>query len=72
MHCLFNICYETRGKSIINQIPKTSTTDSRDPLSHRGMSLSYLMYKLYASVLNNRLCEWSESNDIIVSEENNF
>ena len=55
---LFNVCFENGivpagwGKCIINPIPKSSTTDRRDPLSYRGISLAPAMYKLYCSVLN--------------------
>jgi hypothetical protein len=78
LHSLFNVCFETGtiptswGKSIIYPIPKSSTNDARDPLSYRGISLACSMYKLYSSLLNNRLSEWSELNEIIVDEQNGF
>ena len=43
------------GKSIINPIPKTSTADPRGPLSYKGIALSSSMYKLYSSIINNKL-----------------
>ena len=46
-------------KCIINPIPKSSTSDRRDPLSYRGISLAPSMYKLYCSVLNRRLSSWA-------------
>lgn len=60
------------GKCIINPIPKSSTTDKRDPLSYRGISLAPAMYKLYCSILNSRLTAWSDENDKIVDEQNGF
>ena len=75
---LFNVCFNTGcipslwGKSIINPIPKSSSADQKDPLSYRGISLSASMYKLYSSLLNNRLSVWSENNDKIVDEQNGF
>ena len=78
LHVLFNICFDTGivpsecGKCIINPIHKSSTSDRRDPLSFRGISLAPSMYKLYCSVLNRRLSSWAEQNDKIVDEQNGF
>ena len=78
LHVLFNICFDNGivpsewGKCIINPIPKSSTTDKRDPLSYRGISLAPIMYKLYCSILNNRLSSWSDENNKIVDEQNGF
>ena len=78
LHVLFNICFDNGivpsdcGKCIINPIPKSSTTDRRDPLSYRGISLAPAMYKLYCSILNNRLSSWSDENHKLVDEQNGF
>lgn len=78
LHILFNICFDNSvipsdwGKGIINPIPKSNTTDPRDPLSYRGITLASAMYKLYCSVLNKRLSSWVEENDILVDEQNGF
>ena len=78
MHTLFNICFSKGimpsmwGKCIINPIPKSSSLDKRDPLSYRGISLAPSMYKLYCSILNNRLSKWSELNGHIADEQNGF
>ena len=53
-------------------IPKSSTTDQRDPLSYRGIALASAMFKLYCSVINSRLSSWSEINNKIVDEQNGF
>ena len=78
LHVLFNICFD-RGiipslwnKCIINPIPKSSTTDPRDPLSYRDIALASSMYKLYCSILNNRVGSWCEQNVKIVDEQNGF
>ena len=60
------------GKYIINPIPKSSSDNPRNPLSYRGISLSNSMYKLYCSVLNNRLSKWAEENAKIVNQQNGF
>ena len=58
---LFNKCYDEGiipdlwSKGIINPIPKSSTTDTRDPMPYRGITLAPASYKLYCSVLNERL-----------------
>lgn len=78
LHSLYNICFNTAtipsiwGKCVINPIPKSSTTDPRDPLSYRGISLASSVYKIYCSILNSRLSSWVESNNKIVDEQNGF
>ena len=78
LHILFNICYEKGiipslwSKCIISPIPKSSTTDPRDPLSYRGIALASSMYKLYCFILNNRISTWCEANGKIVDEQNGF
>ena len=44
----------------------------RDPLSYRGITLSNSMYKMYRSVINDRLSEWVENSDILVDKQNGF
>ena len=80
LHILFNVCFDKGivpsawSKCIINPIPKSSTTDPRDPLSYRGIALASTMYKLYCSIINtcNRLSSWCEANGKIVDEQNGF
>ena len=46
MHDLFNLCFKSGtiptiwGKSIITPIPKSSSMDTMNPLSYRGLSLT--------------------------------
>ncbi|XP_053376628.1 uncharacterized protein LOC128547607 [Mercenaria mercenaria] len=60
------------GKGMINPIPKSGITDPRNPMAYRGITLAPAMYKLYCSVLNNRLSEWLESNNLLCDEQNGF
>ena len=43
-----------------------------DPLCYRGITLAVSSYKLFCSVLNNRLTGWAEDNNLIANEQNGF
>ena len=58
--------------SIISPIPKSSTKDPCVPLNYRGISLLSCLYKMYTSLLNSRLTDYIESNDLLVDEQNGF
>ena len=76
LHILFNVCFKKgtvptiRGKCIINPFPKSSSRDPRDPLSYRGNALASSVYKIYCSVINERLSRWAEDNDKVTDEQN--
>ena len=76
LHVLFNVYFDKGiipsmwNKCIISPIPKSSTTDPRDPLLYRGIALASSMYKLYCSVLNTRISSWCEENYKITDEQN--
>ena len=78
LHILFNVCFTTGviptewGKGIINPIPKSNTSDPRDPLSYRGITLAPTTYKLYCSVLNERLDTYFNHENTLVDEQNGF
>ena len=78
MLTLFNICFDKGsvpsiwGKCIINPIPKSSSSDPRDPLTYRGIALASSVYKIYCAVLNNRLNLWVENNDKLEDEQCGF
>jgi hypothetical protein len=78
LHSLFNVCFQTGripslwSKSIINPIPKSSSNDLRDPMSYRGISLASTIYKMYTSILNERIVKWTDAKEIIVDEQNGF
>ena len=59
-------------QAIIAPIPKSSSKDPFVPLNYRGISLSSCFYKMYSSLINNRLSFCCESNDFIVDEQNGF
>ena len=75
---LFNKCWTTGlvphswKSSIINPIPKCATADRRVPLNYRGISLASSVYKLYCSVINDRLTAWAENNELLCDEQNGF
>ena len=68
LYTFFNICFETAKKKnpkhgprgIIKAIPKASISDSRDPLSYRGITLEHVTYKVYCSILKERQISWNE------------
>ena len=60
------------SKCIIKPIPKAGSSDAREPLNYRGISLLSVPYKIYADILNHRLSKWLESNGILCDEQNGF
>ena len=59
------------GKGIIKPIPKSNST-AMDPWTYRGNTISCSMYKLFCSVLLNRLSVWCDVHKVIVDEQNGF
>lgn len=57
---------------IIKPIPKTSLVDPRVPLQYRGITLLSTLYKLFASVLNNRISQVCETHGLYADEQNGF
>ena len=49
-------------------LPKSSMKDPSNPLQYRVMSLLSIPYKLFTKILNNVLCEWLKSNNILVED----
>ncbi|WAR29567.1 RTXE-like protein [Mya arenaria] len=78
LHIFFNVCYQTGktpsdwGKGVLNPIPNPGMADPREPLNYRGLNLAPTMYKLYCSVLNERLSQWLNNSSKIVDEQNGF
>lgn len=76
LHNLFNcilntgIFPSTWSSSII--IPVFKKGDSTDPNNYRGISLVSNMCKLFTSILNKRLLEWSTYNDVITDAQFGF
>lgn len=71
-YCFLNGVPEFCKYGIINPIPKAGGKDNRIPLHYRGITLTSSVYKLFCSVLHNRIAEWAEVNDIIADEQNGF
>ena len=75
---IFNICYNFGkvpamwSKGIITPIPKSSTSDPRDPMSYRDLTLAPVAYKLYCGVLNARLTVELYDMEVINDEQNGF
>ena len=73
---LFEKCFDVGKiplvwfKSVINPIFKSG--DPRLPLNYRGISLLSTVYKLYSSILNDRLMAHLEKRNLLVDEQNGF
>ena len=78
LYQLFQKCFKSGTvpsiwlKSIINPIPKNSTNDPCDPMKYRGISLASCVYKLYCGILNSRLQNWAEDNNVLTDTQNGF
>ena len=75
---LFRTCFNNGiapsiwSKSIIVPIPKNALSDPCVPLNYRGISLLSCIYKLYTSLLNERLVKHTDANNLIADEQNGF
>ena len=58
--------------AIIKPIPKNSVLDPRLPSNYRGISLLSTVYKCFASILNERLVDVIEGNNLYADEQNGF
>ncbi len=59
-------------KAIIKPIPKGSTTDPQLPLQYRGIALLSTSYKIYTSVINNRIVSYMEDTVLYAEEQDGF
>ena len=75
---LFNVCFmdgyipDAWSRRIVCPIIKDTKKDHRDPLNYRGITITSATYKLFCSILNNRLTRALELNNVIVDELNGF
>ena len=56
----------------ITQILKSSNRDSWIPLNYRGISLISCVTKIYTNVLNSRILDMLDDEELIVDEQNGF
>lgn len=59
-------------KAIISPIPKCSKKDPYIPLNYRGISLLSCVSKTYTSILNTRIINYCENNNLLEDEQNGF
>ena len=57
-------------KSIINPIPKGSNKDPLVPMNYRGISLLSCVGKLFSGIINTRIVNYCETNNIYEDEQN--
>ena len=73
-----NVCFENHcvpsswQQAIIAPIPKSASKDPYVPLNYRGISLLSCFYKMYSSLINNRVVKHCDINDLLVDEQNGF
>ena len=78
LHAFFQDCFSCHclpspwAKSITKPIPKNAQNDPRIPSNYRGISLIPTMCKLYTNILNKRLVEYMDINNVIQDEQNGF
>lgn len=72
-----NVCFETGNisscwaKIIINPLPKSAVKVNLI-MSYRGITLAPTMYKIYSSILNERIVKWTDENATIADEQDGF
>ena len=74
---LFNCCLRNSQiptwwqKALIHPIPKVANVET-DPLKYRGISLQSCVYKLYSSIVTNRLNKYLDEQGGLSEEQNGF
>ena len=77
LHKLFQRCFETGTvppawlSSIIQPIYK-GKGNKHDPNNYRKITLQSCVAKVFAKIINNRLCNHLESNNLLCEEQNGF
>ena len=71
--CLLAICDIVLLSNWLHDIYfKSKTSNLYDPMSYLGITLASSSYKLFCSVLNNRLQQWADDNSVLTEEQNGF
>ena len=65
-----NVMPQSWQEAIIKPIPKSASKDPYVPLNYRGISLLSCFYKIYSSLLSNRITKHCEAENLIVDEQN--
>ena len=77
LHKLFQRCFETGTvppawlNSIIQPIYKGKGNE-HDPKNYRGITMQSCVAKVFAKIINNRLCNYLESKNLLHEEQNGF
>ena len=78
LYNIINFCFENGtvpgewNTGVIKPIFKSCASDPRDPLCYRGICLIPIPCKIYVDVLNLRIGNWIEQNNIVADEQNGF
>ena len=71
-NCILDTGFFPKSWSSSVIVPIFKKGDNKNPDNYRGISLVSNMAKLFTSILNTRLLEWSKSNDIITDAQFGF
>ena len=74
---LFRVCFEYQlvpeiwHKSMIHPIPK-DVLGSNDPLKYRGLALQSCIYKIFSSIITDRIVNFLEQENLLEETQNGF
>lgn len=71
-HCILDTGFFPKSWSSSIIVPVYKKGDCTNPDNYRGISLVSNMAKLFTSILNNRLLDWSKTNDVITDAQFGF
>ena len=76
LHTIINYCFENgvvpNESGLIKPIPKPKSTDARNPLNYRGMTLISIPCTIYADIINVQLNKWIYEYKSVADEQNGF
>lgn len=71
-NCILDTGFFPKSWSSSIIVPVYKKGDCTNPDNYRGISLVSNMAKLFTSILNNRLLDWSKTNDVITDAQFGF